>query len=353
MKKDFSRLKPCILYISKSSSILEDKIDEIKQYLKDKINFDWDFKVFYGDSQIDTGELSNFFNTPSFFSERKVAVIKNIEKLPSRDLKTVTAILAETGLKDFNTVLVMTSMKARVNRDLLEEVKRIGVTKRLNLSDTDSIKKWLEGKCELDGISFTRDAARKMIENVNFDLGLLKKEYEKLYTYLLDKSDRVIDEKTVDKLVSRFYEMKIFDLVDAIGNREKNKALKAFKSVVIEKQSTIGLITLLFRMFKFMLYLKSTGGEVDNGKVEDISYINPASQKSAVRFLKLHLGHSPFILKKIQSNYTRFAKKYSSRQVIRVLDLLNNYDILIRSGQSLEYDLIIKMLNEIVEVGAY
>ena len=39
-------LSTCYLYISKSSSVLDDKINGIKKFLKGKINFDSDFKVF-------------------------------------------------------------------------------------------------------------------------------------------------------------------------------------------------------------------------------------------------------------------------------------------------------------------
>ncbi len=65
-------LKPCHLYISKSSSVLDDRIDSLKKFLKSKINFEVDFKIFYGGEEIDEGELVNFYNTPSFFSEKKL-----------------------------------------------------------------------------------------------------------------------------------------------------------------------------------------------------------------------------------------------------------------------------------------
>jgi DNA polymerase-3 subunit delta len=347
---ELSSFKPSMLYISRSSSILDGKIDEIKNYLKDRINLEADFKIFYGSEGLEEGDFLNFFNTPPFFSDKKVTVIKDIDKLPSAQAKKISVVLEESVSEDFNTILIMTSLKEKLNKDLLEKVRKTGVVKRLMVPHTDSLKKWLEEKSELDGIGFTQGASGKLIENVNFDLSLLKKEYEKLYTYVLDKKDKLIDEKAVEKLVSRVYEMKIFDLVDFIGSREKNRAVRALKSIVLEKQSIIGLVTLLFRMFKFMLYLKSEPAGVRLETRDNIQYTNPKHHEHAKNYMASHLGHAPYMLGRVSSNYTRFSRKYSAGEIIMIVSLLNSYDILLRKGEVSEYNLVLKMINEIVEM---
>ena len=74
--KSLDDLKPAYLYLSKSSSILDDTIEKYRKFLKGKINTEVDFKIFYADDDLDETELVNFHSTPSFFSEKKVAVIK-------------------------------------------------------------------------------------------------------------------------------------------------------------------------------------------------------------------------------------------------------------------------------------
>ncbi len=337
-KKEFAVFKPSVLYISRSSSLLDGKLDEIKYYLKDRINLDADFKVFNGAEGLEEGEFLNFFNTPPFFSEMKVTVIKDVDRLSPAQIRKISGILKEADPKDSSTILIMTSLKEKLNKDLLQSIKKTGVIRKLMVPHTDSLKKWLEEKAELDGIRFTQGASVKLIENVNFDLVLLKKEYEKLYTYVLDKKDRVIDEKAVEKLVSRVYEIKIFDLVDYIGSREKNNAVKALKSIILEKQNITGLVTLLFRMFKFMLYLKSPGHDT------------PAQHDRAKNYIASHLGHAPYMLGRVTANYTRFSKKYSGGEIVIIISLLNRYDILLRKGVVAEYNLVLKMINEIVEM---
>ena len=351
--QELSSLKPVMLYISKSSSMLDSKIDDLRNYLKDRINLDADFRIFYGSEGIEEGDITNFLNTPPFFSDKKVIVIKEIDKLSPARVKKISVMLEDTVAEDFSTIIIMTSLKEKLDKDLLAQVKKTGVIRRLMVPHTDSLKKWLEEKSELDGISFTQGAATKLIENVNFNLMLLKKEYEKLYIYVLDKKDRTVDEKAVDKLVSRVYEMKIFDLVDLIGNREKNKAVTALKSIIMEKQNIIGLVTLLYRMFKFMLYLKDKSGDSSSEIKNAAQYTNQEQHDTAKNYISSHLGHSPYMLGRVTSNYTRFSKKYSSGEIVMIIGLLNSYDILLRKGEVSEYNLILKMINEIVEMKVF
>ena len=47
-EQELSSLKPVMLYISRSSSMLDGRIDDLRSYLKDRINLDADFRIFYG-----------------------------------------------------------------------------------------------------------------------------------------------------------------------------------------------------------------------------------------------------------------------------------------------------------------
>ena len=100
-------LRPCHLYTSRSLSVLDDRIESIKKFLRGKINFDTDFKFFYGEEEIDEKEFINFVTTPSFFSKKKVAIIKNIEKVPSSILKMITGYLSKLDRKNFDTIFII------------------------------------------------------------------------------------------------------------------------------------------------------------------------------------------------------------------------------------------------------
>ena len=353
--KKLNDLKPCYLYISKSSSILDDRVEALKKFLRGKINFEVDFKVFYGNEDIDEYELVNFYKTPSFFSEKKVAVIKNFEKVQSSIIQTILGLLNNTDIKNYVTVIIITTIKQKIDSELLKRIEKIGQVERLNIPVTDSLKKWLDERCELDGLKFTGKAAAKLIENVNFDLNLLKIEYEKLYTFIIYEKDKIINERIVDKLVNRVYDMKIFDLVDFIGDRDKGGALRALKSISVEKQNIIGLITLIHRMFKAILFIKNQSKRSYNKMINNAGFSrvigdSSGSEEEVKNYIKRYIGHSPYLLGKIIASYKRFAKKYSSNEIIKIIDILNKYDFILRTSEITENYIVARLIADIVDV---
>jgi DNA polymerase III delta subunit len=257
----------------------------------------------------------------------------------------------------FGTILIIltTLQKNKIDKQLLAEIERSGDIKEIYTPQTGNLRKWLEEKCELDNIKFTSKGAIRLIENVNFDSGLLKTEYEKLHTFIISEKDKTINEKMVDKLVNRVYDMKIFDAVDYIGNREKGGALKTLRVISDEKQSMLGLITLLHRMFKAFLYLKSDlekrSPAEKNSHAYNKSYQGGMhSEGSFKKYLERNLGHSPYMIKKVEEKYLRFCRKYEKEEIIKVLCLLNRYDMLLRSEKEVQdFMFFAKMAIEIVD----
>jgi DNA polymerase III delta subunit len=356
--KNVSELKPFYLYTSKSISILAEKLAEFRKYLKDKIDFDSDFKIFYADEEDQVGEFISFYNTPSFFSDKKVAVIRNLETAHNAFNKMLIEQVTGFNKDSYGTILVIltTLRKNKIDRQLLAKFESSGDIKEIYAPQTGNLRKWLQERCELDNVKFTSKAAIRLIENVNFDSSLLKTEYEKLHTFIISEKDKTINEKIVDRLVNRVYDMKIFDAVDHIGNREKSGALKTLKVISGEKQNMLGLITLLHRMFKAFIYLRS---DVEKrGPAEKATYSYGRSYQrdkdidgSFKKYLERNLGHSPYAVKAIEEKYLRFSRKYGKKEIIKVFDILNRYDMVLRSEKDVgDFMFFAKMAIEIIDV---
>jgi DNA polymerase III delta subunit len=371
--ENLKKLKPCYFFMSSSSSILDEEIEKIKKSLKNMVDISIDFKIFDLNEEGDMADFVNFYKTPSFFSEKKAAVIKNFENASSITIKLITDLLEDISkasgedvgskplhgaggnVPEFGTILFITSAKDIKNKDLNGLLLKLGSKKKLVSPVSESLKKWLVEKSELDGISFTGRAAARLLENVNYDFAVLKKEYEKLSIYISSEKEKTVNETAVNRLVNRIFDMKIFDLVDYIGRKDKNNALVALKSVLLEtaaakkkvkkssaqlssdsadedKKSITGLITLLHRMYKAVFYYKET-----------------ASREILSGYVNRHVGHYPFIANKLVKNYEKFSEYYSREGLVRIFNILAEYDFLLRTVQSIkeQKNLILRMIAEI------
>jgi DNA polymerase III delta subunit len=341
MKDDRSRkesirlesLEPCYLYISSSDSMLGERLDSIEEFLKGKINIDTDFKVFDGAEEIDEEEFNNYVSTPSLFSSKKIAVIKYIEKVTVSLRKKIMELISLNNKESCDIVLILTSLKQRSNPELVDLIKKTGTVKQIRAPGGSELKSWLDERSRSDGITFTGPAASLLIENVNLDLYLLKKEYEKLYNYIASETKKVIDEDTVRFLVSRVYSMKIFDLVDCIGSRDKRGSLEALKPLLDEKQSMIGLVTLVHRMFKCFLYIKCGNGS-----------------QSVTDYIKSSMKVPPYFISKLVNKYIKWSSNYTRAEIIKVFKLLNDCDMSFRSDSGQDDNLVKRLVLEIVDI---
>ncbi|MBN1298265.1 MAG: hypothetical protein JW997_01110 [Actinobacteria bacterium] len=363
--KDISEFKNCYLFVSKSHLVLNERIDNLKKLLKNQINMEMDFKIFYGGEEINEQEFVNYCNTPSFFSLKKVAVVKNFDKAVASFHDKLLELLNNTEGTISSAIIVLTASKLpRIPIDGNESAKKVkvsslqgiikrvssaGVIENINSPSQDSIKKWLYSKSELDGLTFTAIAVNRFVENVNFDFNLLKKEYDKILLYMASEKEKTVSEVIVNKLVNRVLEMKIFDVVDFIGRRDKSAALAALQSVMEDKKSkagfngaqktdksVIGILTLIHRMFKSFLYIRSTG-----------------SKELLKKYIDRYIGHIPFMAGKVLKNYTLFSKNYSTAEIIYVFDILNSYDISLRTSHDRIIPLLVmKLISDITDVKA-
>ncbi len=335
-KKELLRLEkllPCYLYVSASDSLLEDTIDNIKNFLRGKINFDTDFKTFSGMEEIDEQEFIGYISTPSLFSPTKVVVIKYMEKASVTLQKKVADLILESSDKNGNIIFIITASRLRLNPVLPDAIRKAGKVIQLKLPPGGSLKKWLNERSRLDGIKFTGKAQELLIENVSMDLSLLKKEYRKLYDYISSETKKIIDENTVRFLVNRVYSLKIFDLVDYVGQRDKDNSLKALKAIMEEEQNLMGLVTLFHRMFKCFLYIKS-----GNGKSSITDYIESNTKTP------------PYFVGKMVSKYIKFSNNYTESEIFKILEILNKYDISFRTGIVEGKNLVKRLIPEIIEV---
>jgi len=313
--------------------------------------------VFYAGTDMDESDFLNFVNTPSFFSDGRAAVIKNVEKASAEFIKILIGMFETSAMSGPGTVIILTCLpgekKARNLTELIDTVRKFGTLENLYAPTAEKLGQWLAEKSELDGLKFTQKAASRFIESVNFDLNILRSEYEKLLIYMSSEKEKVVNEVTVNKLVSRVYDMKIFDLVDCIGNRDSQGALKALKPLAVEKQNMIGIITLLHRMFSSFVYLKSSSIKDKNAGYSAANGNSPNGRKinSFKDFIEKSIGHAKN-KERIASNYIRYSKKYSNAEVVKVFDILNRYDILLRAAEINEPMLVTKLITEITGIKA-
>jgi len=339
MKKNPAMLKKVYLYISRNDSILKEKIEQIRNYAGGETNIDTDLKVFDTCDKSNLDIFTGFVSASSLFSSSKIAVLENIDKAGVGFQRLAAKMLLAEGNEDEGqggqpaVVYIFTASSEKISKDLYDKIKKIGVVRKLKPRVSGDLYKWLEDRTLADGVSFADDAKVLLVENVNLDIQLLKNEYNKLYDYISSEDKKIIYRDTVKFLVSRVYSMKIFDLVDFLGERDKNRSLKALEDILKEDKKMMGLITLIHRMFKSILYIKTEDGGA-----------------SATDYLSRNIHMPPYFIGKMVSKYIKFSRNYSKAEIIKIFSILSDYDIEFRKGVVSSSNLIKTMIVRITDI---
>ena len=83
---------------------------------------------------------------------------------------------------------------------------------------------------------------------------LIEQELEKLLCYTLEKD--VIEAADVEAICANQITGKIFDMVDAIGNKEQKKALDLYYDLLTLKEPAMRILFLVTRQFQILMQLK-------------------------------------------------------------------------------------------------
>ena len=240
----------------------------------------------------------------SMFSEKKLLVLEDcddeelidyIKKNKLAQDKEVILVFYQQSEPDRRTKMFKFLNKKPVMVQSFEPLAGAGLENWLKKEITSQ-------KGQIDSMSL-----QKLIFFVGSDLWRLKNEIDKLLAY-----SKNITSQNIDLLVKAKIDNNIFDTIDALGQRDKPKALKLLHRHLNEGESEVYLMTMLTYQIRNLLKLKSL-------EEKGIGYYDMAKQAA------LH----PFVVKKSASQIRNF----SLSQLKNIYQRLLQIDVAIKSGK--------------------
>ncbi|MDI3280120.1 MAG: DNA polymerase III subunit delta [Bacillota bacterium] len=152
---------------------------------------------------------------------------------------------------------------------------------------------WLAEQAHLDGFLLSEEVAAEMVARVGTDLGRLRRELDKLETFLGQEKKAILLEH-VEKATGHSVSRTIFALVDALGDGNGPQALDLARALFAQGESPVYLLSLLARQFYHLLLTR-------------------AGQKAGLREEELaaFLGHpAPFLLRRYLEQVRHFPASY-------------------------------------------
>ncbi len=167
----------------------------------------------------------------------------------------------EKGLAEYvgtmpeSTVLiVLVDEVLDVAHPLLKAASQHGKVIQCTLPRGKALESWISKRTKGLGVSIAPDAAELLASFIGNHLRLLANELDKLATYVGEGGTIRVD--TVRKLSAQVQEARIFDLTDALAQRNRTQALDILHDLLADGEPPLRLISTITSQVRSLLLVK-------------------------------------------------------------------------------------------------
>lgn len=266
---------------------------------------------------VQRSELANHINTLPMGGEKHLVIVDYaLELLKAKADQEWLAEAAKTFPETSMLVLVIPDSQKYKSGEMVWLAAGKGHWLRKALKESGNALEWIEKplpslrempewilqEAILQGAKIDRSAAAELANLVGNDLFQARQEIGKALSYC--GKDETITRETVRLLCSQSREEEIFDMVDAVGQRDARKALGLLRALM-QDQPIQYIFTMLVRQVRLLIIVKEVMDR--NGGEKDVI--------SAC-------GIAPFIARKLMDQGRRFSMQ-ELEAIFRRLDCMD------------------------------
>ena len=252
-----------------------------KQYrdmLKKAIVGDDDMNYsYYEGKDINVNALIDQAETLPFFAERRLIVIDN-----SGFFKAGGEELADY-LKEApaTTYFVICDSEVDKRSKLFKTCTSVGVAVEMKSPDEMTLTRWVNKMLSESGKKMTERDIEYFLELTGEDMTNIRNEVEKLICYVGDKD--IITAADADEIVTKQINNHIFEMVEAIGNRNQKKAMDLYYELLTLREPPFRILSLVARQFNLLLQTKELLlNNVGNSQIAEKIKVPPFAVKKYV-----------------------------------------------------------------------
>jgi len=217
-----------------------------------------------------------------FFDEKKIIVAKNSGIFSSGSKKISADVIEKTleyveKLPDY-VVLIFSEESVDKRLTAYKKISKIAKCTEYKYNNMVDLANWIVRGIKTLGGKIEFDVAQALAEACGPSMTYLYTEIQKLAT--LSKEGREINKSLINSVCMKSEQGIIFDLTDAIGNRDAKKALALINDFVLQKQPEQYLIVMIYKHIRNIYAIKVAQREGRAGA--EVLGMNPYVYKKAI-----------------------------------------------------------------------
>jgi len=260
---------------------------------------DFNLDVLYG-NEVDGGKIMAIASSYPMMAARRVVLVKSFTLLSAQSIEMLAKYI-KNPLP--TTCLILTAEKVDLRKSKLAAIEKGSTTVEARpLYDRD-IPKWIVAHLAERQMTISEPAIRLLHASVGNSLRSLSTEIDKISLNLGPR--KKIEEDDVAAVIGMSKQFTVFDLCDAIGNKNISHGLKILGRMLQIGETPVGILAMLSRHFTILAKLKGF-----------------KAQRMGSADMAKRLNLNPFFL----DHYLQQATKYNQAQLRDAFFLLLEAD---------------------------
>lgn len=237
------KILPIYYLFGEDTFSLDYTVKAIEQAVNPFITSDFDKEICYSDDR-DIQNIINAARAFPFGSQKKLIIYKEAEK--AKDKKLLEEYISSPSLftvlvfvhNGKITNLTSSPFNLLLQNNFLFEAKEI---------KGDQLAEWIIELVNSKGKNISLDAAKGLAEIAGENRLIIESQVEKIITYLGDKNDFTIE--AIENVTASSAQFTIFQLQDAIFQKDKVKALKIAFNMLDNEINASVIVSMLTKAF--------------------------------------------------------------------------------------------------------
>lgn len=212
------------------------------------------------ESNASFSQLQQAASVMPFLAKVRLVIVRDL--LSSKLDKTYQKQLLDylPNLPETTRLLFLESQPLRATDPLvkLAESEKSGYVKQFVKPEGPALERWIRQQVEEGNGRISAQATHMLATNIGSQMEILSREIEKLLLYC---NGEEIQSEQVKRLSPYAAEASIFDLVDALGNRNSKKASQLLQEKFLEGADPFYLFSMFIRQFRLLIQVKELADE--------------------------------------------------------------------------------------------
>lgn len=206
--------------------------------------------VLFQNKTISTSDVAEAGQILPFFAEHRLLVVEDSFFFNnSCDMLDYIKEFPET------TYVVFVERKVDKRNRLFKWINQNGCVTECAYQSERMLRQWINGYVKMADKIISPSALELLIERVGVDMESLSNELEKCIGYVGERE--TIEREDVDIISTGVAVSKIFEMIDAVAEKDENRALRLYGDLLANKESPMSILNLFSRHINILLRMKN------------------------------------------------------------------------------------------------